>query len=38
MLPTMQGLVEDEMYISQGGTPMSGGDYVYKWICAWHLV
>ena len=37
MLQTMQGLVEYAMYISQGGIPISGGDDVYQWICAWRL-
>ena len=35
--PTMQGLVEDVIYVSQGGLPMSRGDAAYQWICAWRL-
>ena len=27
------GLVEGEIYIYQGETPMSGGDAEYQWIC-----
>ena len=38
MLPTMQGLVEDVIYVSQGGIPISGGDAAYQWNCAWHLI
>ena len=37
MLPTMQGLVEDVMYVYQGGIPMSVGYDTYKWVCAWSL-
>ena len=37
MIPTMQGLVEDMMYVSQGGIPRSRGDAMYKRICAWRL-
>ena len=38
MLPTMQVLVEDEMYVSQGGILMYGGDDAYPLICAWSLI
>ena len=33
MLPTMQALVEDAMYVSQGDIPMSEGDTAYHWSC-----
>ena len=29
MLPTMQGLVEDVMYVSQGGIPMSTEEVMF---------
>ena len=32
MLPTMQGLVEDVMYFSQGKIPIPGGDATYQYI------
>ena len=35
MLTTMQVLVEDVMYVSQGGITMSGGDALYYWSCSW---
>ena len=38
MLPTMQGLVENAMYISQGGIPMYEGDVSYQWSCVWRLI
>ena len=37
LYPTMQVLVEDAMYVSQGNIPMYGGDAEYKWICDWIL-
>ena len=33
----MQLLVEDVMYISQSGIPMSRGGSMYQWNCDWHL-
>ena len=33
MLPTMQELMEDAMYIYQGGLPMYLRDAAYHWIC-----
>ena len=38
MIPTMQGLVEDVMYVYQGEIPMSGVDDVYQWMCACRLI
>ena len=38
MLPTMQGLVEDEMYVYQAGIKIYGEDADYQWICAWIMV
>ena len=35
--PTMQGLVKDVLYVSQGKVTMSGRYYEYHWICAWRL-
>ena len=32
----MQIFVEDALYVSQGGIPMSWGDAAYKWSYAWH--
>ena len=37
MMTNMQGLVEDDIYVSQNGIQMSGGDAVYQWICAWRM-
>ena len=37
MLPTMQGLVEGVMYVSQGEIPISVGNDAYNWICARRL-
>ena len=37
MLPTMQGLVKDAVYVSQGKIPMYVGDAAYRWSCVWHL-
>ena len=33
----MKGVVEDAMYVSQGGLSMYGRDAEYQWICAWCL-
>ena len=35
--PTMQGLLEDGMYVSSGDIPVSVGCVVYWWSCAWYL-
>ena len=37
MLPTMQLLVEDAMYVSQGGIEMYVGYVAYQWICEYPL-
>ena len=37
MMPSMQGLVEDAIYVSQVKIPIFGGDAAYQWICAWLL-
>ena len=37
IIPTIQGLVEYAMYVSQDNIPMYGGDDVYQWILR-HLV
>ena len=37
MLPAIQVLVGDVMYVSQGGIPMFGGGGAYQWSCAWHM-
>ena len=37
MLPTMQVLVEDVMYVFKGGIPMSVWGSEYQLICAWPL-
>ena len=38
MLSNTQRLVEDVMYLYQGGMPMYVVDYAYQWICAWCLI
>ena len=38
MLKTMQGLVEDTMYVYQGKIKMSVGDATYQWSCVWRPV
>ena len=38
MLPTMQGLVEDMLYVFQSGILMSVGDSVYQCSFVWRLI
>ena len=37
MIPIMQGLVKDAIYVSQGGIKISGGDAAYQWNCSWRM-
>ena len=37
MLTTMQGLVENEIYVSYGKIPIFVGGAAYQWIFAWRL-